>query len=230
MGWIPSAISAGLSIYSAIKGRKGSNEEQEKAMTGTDALISDLRNKNQEFSPATANFMRTSQDSFQPAINFWAPLLGGSRQAATETLAPEISRTNDQYNQILQNTQGERSGAGASIYAAAPYQRQGQIQSIYSGLRPKAAESMANIGSQTGQLGTQTLYAIISALGQALGGQGLMANMANTKFGQQQQAGSAFWGAMQNVMQQAPQIYNGIKGSSTGGSNTISSGGMSDPG
>jgi hypothetical protein len=201
MGFIAPFIGPALGVLGGLLGGRGGQSKQQKSATDLmSGLVSDLRGKSEEYSPYAAGFLNTAKDAFPQALNFWAPLLSGSRTAATGVLAPDISRINDQFNQILQQTKGERTGAGASIYAAAPYEKQSQIQSLFSTLRPQAAQNVANIGSAAGGLGTSTLQAIISAMGQALGGSHGMLNQANDAYKQSQEGGKSFFNSLTGLL------------------------------
>ena len=178
----------------------GQSGQQQQATELLRKLTGQLQGTAAEFSPFANKFLTQAGQGFGSAMNFWAPLLSGSRTAASSVLAPDISRVNEQFQGILDATRGARTGAGASIYAAAPYQQQAQIQSIYQGLRPQAAQAMGQLGGQMGQLGQGTLQTVLAALGQALGGgQGLL-GQANIGYGQSRAAGSVFGSALNEIM------------------------------
>ena len=187
MPWIPAAVQAAISIYQAIKGAKEANKAKKKEEVGygyTTSALDQLQGMSGKYQPQVNKYLDQSNQGFTGALGFWGPLLSASKDSATSVLAPDINRISQQFDQILQATKGERTGAGASIYAAAPYAQQAQVQSLFSTLRPQAAKEMANIGSQTGQLGFQGLYAMLNALGQMQeGGLGLMGKgMAGSQY------------------------------------------------
>jgi hypothetical protein len=131
------------------------------------------------------DFLGKSSAAFQPAMDYWSKLLSGEGGAAASALAPEIRRIGAGYDQTKRNlSQFAPSGGGRSAtLGELPFQRNADINNLFSSLRPVAAQNMANIGSQTGQLG--------SGLTQFLGSMGtnLFNNFSNIAAGLGQSAG-----------------------------------------
>jgi len=191
-------IGGGLGV--GLGGFGGQSGQQRSATNTLQGLIQQLSGTANQYGPLAQQFYGTANQALPQALNFWSPLLGGSRTAATSVLAPDINRINEQYDSILQGTMGSRTGAGASIYAAAPYEKQAQIQSLFSGIRPQAAQQVANIGGTAGNLGNSVLNNVLGALAQALGGgQGLL-RQANDAYTQSQSAGSIFGNLIGNIL------------------------------
>mgnify|MGYP001373149090 CR=1 FL=1 len=208
-GTAATAIKAGSSILGgALSGGGGQSAAQKAATGGVSSLTDDLQKQSAQYGPFANKFMNMSQGAFPQAMNFWAPLLGGSRESGASVLSPQFSQIDEQNNALLQATKGSRTGAGASIYAAAPYNAAAQKQNMASTLRTEGASQMANLGSQTGQLGNQTLYSLISALSQAIGGKGKMLDQANIGYGQSKEAGGIFG----NILNQAGKDLTGLFG------------------
>jgi len=187
MPWIPAAIQAGMSIYGAIKG----NSEKNKMMARADKLDQ----AGQEIKPFATSFMDQSKSALGTASNFWTPIAQGDRTKATSILAPDISRINEQADAAQQASAGTRTGAGAAFNASLLYKKLGQLQSIFSALRPQAATQLADIGSRTGQLGMSGFNAYLASLSDA-------ANVASGVSATSFQQGQALGQSMGNLSNQ----------------------------
>jgi len=228
MAWaalIPAAIQAGTAIYGAIKGRKtGQQSDEAKAsMTNLSDYAKQFQQYSGEIQPVAQSYLQQSQNAFDPATSFWSQLLKGGA-GATSVLAPDIARTNAQYDQALQTQQqlNPRGGPGSAFLAQQPYAKAAQIGGLYSSLRPQAATNLAQIGSQTGALGINSLYAMLNALQGATGASGTLlgADIANrygnmSALGQQvgmgAMAGSSLWDLLKTI----PGL--GLGGTTSGG-------------
>jgi len=224
-------VGTAIGIGQGIKGGKkaGQSDAASQAMTGLGDISKQFQQYSGQIQPTAQGYLDQSKSAFDSATNFWAPLLKGGA-GATSVLAPDIARTNAQYDQALQTQQqlNPRGGPGSAFLAQQPYAKAAQIGSLYSSLRPQAATAMSQIGGQTGALGVNSLYAMLNALQGATGASGTLlgadvsnryANMQNT--GQQMGIGSMIGGSLFDLLKQIP----GLGGSSGGGGINQSAGG-----
>ena len=202
MGFLAPALPFVGPAFSAIGGLFGGGESagQKQASQMLGQLTNRLMGQADQYGPFAQRFLTNANQGLGSALNFWAPLLSGSRTAMSSVFAPDVNRINEQYQGILDATRGSRTGAGASIYAQAPYEKQAQIQSIFQAGRPQAAQAMQNLGGQFGTLGGNTLSSIFNALGQAIGGATEMGTRADTAYGQEATAGEQFGTALSDIM------------------------------
>ena len=171
-------INAGLGVAGAVSGAKQGSK--------TSGLIDRLTDQAGKLDPYAAGMRERAGTGLDAARNFWLPIAQGSRTGMTSNLAPDIQRINEQFDANLQATKGERTGGGAAMTSALPYAKQSQIQSIFSSLRPQAADKMLDIGKTSGAMGGDAMQTLISALTGGVAGQ-----QANRKMSYEEGAGLA---------------------------------------
>ena len=229
--FIPEIIQGAGTAIGAVQGIKGAKKAgQSEAASQAQSSLFDLSKQFQTqagaIQPTAQGYLDQSRSAFDSATNFWAPLLKGGA-GATSVLAPDIARTNAQYDQALQTQQqlNPRGGPGSAFLAQQPYAKAAQIGGMYSSLRPQAANAMSQIGGQTGALGVNSLYAMLNALQGATGASGTLlnadvanryANMSNT--GQQLGIGQILGGSIFDLLKQIPGLGGAGGGWKSGGS------------
>jgi hypothetical protein len=95
-------------------------------------------------------FWQQAQGDVSKARGFYAPIAGGSRQAATEAMAPEIqgaTQRMDAGRTSLLNMSGRSGGAAQQID---PYAKGAAATDILTKARPAAAQGMLDIGKTVG--------------------------------------------------------------------------------
>ena len=232
---IPGLVQAGMGIYGAIKNRNVGKQSDlaKEGMTNLSDYANQFQQYSGEIQPTAQGYLNQSQAAFDPTISFWSQLLKGGA-GATSVLAPDIARTNAQYDQALQTQQqlNPRGGPGSAFLAQQPYAKAAQIGGLYSSLRPQAATSLAQIGGQTGALGINSLYAMLNALQGATGTTGTLlagdvsnryADMSRT--GQQVGLGSMLGSSLFDLLKMIP----GLGGTGGGSGNQSPQGVMGLP-
>jgi gas vesicle protein len=95
-------------------------------------------------------FWKQAQGQMGKAQNYFAPIAGGSRTAAMETMAPELSagvQRMDAGRQSLLNTSSRSGGAASQID---PYAKSAFVTNSLLKARPQAAEAMIRMAGTTG--------------------------------------------------------------------------------
>lgn len=175
---IPYAIHGGAALFSHFKNKKA-NAAQQAATAGTQqvgqqlsGLVGPLTQQGQQLTGQGARTLGTAGDYYQNIL--------GSRQVATQSMAPETTTALEYYRGAENKTKRTMQG-GARDQALAELDRQkvGQIAGFLPAARRMAAEGATNVG------GTQ-LQAGSAASGQAVNAGTGAAYANNAAFGQYQ--------------------------------------------
>lgn len=138
MGWIMPALKIGTGLLGGFLGRGKSGEER-------------FADKQLQAQAQRANeFWQRARGQQGAAQGFYAPILGGSRQAAMEALSPEIqgaTQRMDVGRQSLLNLSSRSGGAGARVD---PYAKGAAATDIMLQARPMAAQGMERLAGQSG--------------------------------------------------------------------------------
>jgi hypothetical protein len=147
------------------------------------------------------NLLNMGQGNTAAGTSFFNTLLNGNRQQATQALQPDIDRIRQAQQGTLQavSTLMPRGGGRSGTLFQLPFQGNAQIQSLYNGIRPAAANTLTQAGlSQTGQganlfgIGNQGL-----GVGNQAIGEGIQANAQGLNWAQQQaQRANQMWAGL----------------------------------
>lgn len=181
---LASVIGAAGSIGGGLLARKagvGSPSQQEKDVLGQNqANLKQASGYASELFPQGKNLLDLSRSTFQPPIDYWKSILGGSRTNATSMLAPDIQRIQEGY-QTAGKTISDlypRSGISPEGRVASIYAPQRDISTLLQSARPKAAEALGTLAGQTGALGSyETGDAMRTLVGSAGAGTGTLDQM-----------------------------------------------------
>lgn len=138
--FLPAIIGAAGSIGGALLSRKGSGGS-ELLPAGLDVkALQDALGAQKEL----GGFLtRQGQQNLDDPLNFYQGIVGGDRTSMMQTLAPEISAINAQYEAPL--TEAKLQGRNSSLIPDIEAQRQGRISDLMFGLRPQAADKLSSI-------------------------------------------------------------------------------------
>ena len=183
------AIGAGIGGIAGLFGG-GKSEEEKLAEQNMKAQIN-----------RSNQFWQQAQGQQNVASNYFAPIAGGSRQAAMEAVAPEVqgaTQRMDAGRRSLLNLSSRSGGAAAQVD---PYAKAGVATNILEKVRPGAAQSMADMARTTGGWAQQQGGAV-----------GDMMDYAQKAAQNQRQQGAAAYQSLGNVMGKFGDKYGGKMG------------------
>lgn len=104
--------------------------------------------------------------AYSPVIDYWSRMLSPNRSVAMSALAPDIARMGDQNAAEMRAaaTLTPRGGPSTSFMGQLPFQQMQNVQGLFQGLRPQAAQQL---GGVAGSLMTNSLNAL--SMGTAAG-------------------------------------------------------------
>ena len=220
--FIPAIIGAAGTIGGSLLANRGRSSSTllpagldttalQKAVTGQQALGNRIAGEGFDtFGQGSTNL--------QGPLSFYNALLSGDRNTMTETLAPEISAINAQFNAPLREAAlfGRNTGLIPDMQA----QKQSAISDLFFRQRPMAADKISNIAQQLMSLGTQQQGIGADVLGRTTG----QILDYNSIIRGMQQRGSeqnaAMWGQLGSQLGPVlGQVLGGVLGG-TGGAST----------
>jgi hypothetical protein len=157
-------------------------------------------------------FWKQAQGQMGMAQNYFAPIAGGSRQAALESMAPQIQGATQRMDAGRQSLFNLASRSGGAAQQIDPYAKASVATGMLQQARPQAAQSMMDIGKTTGGWAAQN-----------------QAGVANTLFDQgrfrdeqSQKQGAAFYDSLEKFLKQGQDAgwFKNIPGMSKGKSGT----------
>lgn len=185
MGFLaPIAISAGSALLGKAIGG-GSGGISNKAIPGgTDELIGRQKTAmdrilgmSNTLQPQAQGLLDQSNRAGSSVMDYYGGLLSGDRGRTTSTLAPDINRINQSYDNVLQTQSAltPRGGGRSALLSEAPYARQRDISTLMQQSRPQAAQGLMQAGGQAGSQGTSLMNQVLSGLsGVSAGNSGLL--------------------------------------------------------
>ena len=156
--------------------------------------------------------------ALQSPLDYWQRILGGSRQAALNAVAPTVQGAVERMNAGQQSAGNLASRSGGAMATLDPYAKANVATNILQSAQPSAAEGVAGIGKTLAGTG-----ASMFGTGGEEGSNLLNAGLNQQKFQAQQGAGLGSW--LYNLTKQMPWVKNAGQGGGGGGS--TSSGGIS---
>lgn len=150
--FLPAIIGAAGSIGGALLSKRGSGGS-ELLPAGLDVkALQDAIGSQKEL----GGFLtRQGQENLDDPLNFYQSIIGGDRTNMMQTLAPEISAINAQYQAPL--TEAKLQGRESSLVPDIEAQRQGRISDLMFGLRPQAADKLSSIAMSLLNQGGNTM-------------------------------------------------------------------------
>lgn len=217
---VPFALKAGIPLAASLFGKKlsGPSKPQQAAMTGTQnaatqvgAMAPPLMQQGKALTQQGGGYLQQGADSLRGAGSYYGNILG-SRQGATNALAPEMTTALDFYKGAEGRNNRTLRG-GSRDYANAELNRQkvGQLASYLPTARANAAQGMERVGSAAGNLGGTAIGAGASASGQGVNAASNAAyinsglfNQATQLQQQQQQGGKGIGSLLYDLAQAIP--------------------------
>jgi len=150
-------------------------------------------------------FWQQAQGQMNKAQNYFAPIAGGSRQAAMEAVAPEVQGATQRMEsgrRSLLNLSSRSGGAAAQID---PYAKGAVATNLLQKVRPMAAQSMLDMSRTTGGWAQQQGGAV----------QDYMNQMNKNKQGDKEQ-GASFFDSMQGTIGGLKDWYGNRKSGAKG--------------
>lgn len=155
-------ISSGLgALGSWLGGRKGGKAAGQAEQAGYGQALAAGEygaGRAGELAPDVTNLLDLAKGGYQPAFDYWSRLLSGDRSEMTSVLAPEIGRIGEGYTQARREVGqfAPRGGGRASTLGEIPFQRARDVSTLFSTMRPLAAQSLGQLAGEAGRLGTAT--------------------------------------------------------------------------
>ncbi len=120
---------------------------------------------------AGQGLLQQGTDQVKQALGYWGPILSGNRAEMTAALAPEINTINSGYDQQKSQLDqfAPRGGGRANLMQQLPFQQTRDISTLFSNLRPQAAQQVAGIGESQQGLGSNLLQSALQAILQKMG-------------------------------------------------------------
>ena len=171
-------------------------------------------------------FLGNAQNGLGQAGSYFSNLLSGNSAATTSALAPDISRINDQNNNLLTagSTLAPRGGGRSSQLFEQPFRAQSQISGLYNGVRPQAAQGLTQLSGVQGQLGlgeaglgTNLLNTGINALQAGTNAASAFGSSANSQKQQQNAAGMAGGLGIASLLSSIPGLVTSLGAAGGGG-------------
>ena len=156
---IPAIIGVGGALGSSYLGSQAAKAAMQRSPEEIDALTANTALARQAATQGSQLFGR-AMPAVGNALNYYQTLLSGNRAARTAAMAPEAESVASAYegaNQAI-NRGYVRGGVRDTALAENARAKAGQIARLTTGVRPMAAQGMADIGSRlmgAGQQGTQ---------------------------------------------------------------------------
>lgn len=170
--FLPALITAGGTIAGSLLGRHSGASSSTllppgldtnaltHAITGTQALGNKIAGEGFDTFGQGAN-------TLTGPLSFYNSLLTGDRTSMMQTLAPEISAINEQFNEPLR--EGALFGRGTGLLPDLDAQRQAAISGLFFKERPMAADKLSGIAQQLMALGTNQQGMGADILGRSTG-------------------------------------------------------------
>lgn len=95
-------------------------------------------------------FWTQAQGQMGKAESYFAPIAGGSRQAALEAVAPEVQGATQRLDTARKSLLNLSSRSGGAAGMIDPYAKAGIASNILQKVRPQAAAQMAGMAQTTG--------------------------------------------------------------------------------
>lgn len=161
---IPWIVKGGSLLGGWLAGRKAEKSamqrspEEQQALTGAQGAAGLLGRYGGQLFGAGQQTLGQGVGQLGTAGNYWDTLLRGSRAAMAQATAGPRAALTEQYRGAERGL--ERSGLRGAVKDLASAnlsrQRAGQIAGLTTGVQPAAAQGLADIGSQLGNLGLNT--------------------------------------------------------------------------
>lgn len=138
---------------------------------GNNDLTQYQRSLTNNIGTAGQNLLTQGTGQVGQALSYWGPILSGNRAEMSAALAPEINTINSGYNQQRQqlDTFAPRGGGRANLMQQLPFNQTRDISTLFSGLRPQAANAVAGIGENQQSTGSNMLAQAVQAVLQKMG-------------------------------------------------------------
>lgn len=217
---VPFAIKGGSMLLGSLLGKKlsGPSKEQKSAMAGTQASANALSSYAPQFMQQGFGMARQGMGDLSQASNYYRNILG-SRQAARESLAPEMNTAMDFYRGATNQANRTLRG-GRRDYAVAELNRQkvAQMSGMLPAARANAAKGIADVGG-TALSGGSSFAGMGGDLASnaAYVNSGLF-NQASQLREQQGQAGKGWGSFLYDMASSLPWVKNKMGGGGGGGS------------
>ena len=194
---VPFAIKGGSMLLGSLLGKKlsGPSKGQKTAMQGTQQAGNALNAYSQPMMQKGFQLAGQGQGDLSQASQYYRNILG-NRQAARESLAPEMNTAMDFYRGATSSANRNLRG-GKRDYAVADLKRQqaGQLAGMLPAARANAAQGIAGVGGTALQGGSS-----FAGMGGDLASQGAYINSGlfnqATQIKQQEQEGGKGWGSL----------------------------------
>jgi hypothetical protein len=155
---VPALIGVAGSLGSAWLGSRAAKSAMQRSPEELDALTANTALARQSATQGSQLFSR-SMPAVGNALNYYQTLLSGNRAARTAAMAPEAESVANAYegaNQAI-NRGYVRGGVRDTALAENARAKAGQIARLTTGVRPMAAQGMADIGSRLMGAGQQSV-------------------------------------------------------------------------
>lgn len=186
----------GMGLLGSLLGKKGPSAQEKNALGSQQQLMDTQRGaieqgiqQAQSLRPQAGSFYGQAGAALQPATDYWSRILAGGPEM-TAALSPEISRINAGYQQAGKvASQFAPSGGGrAAVMGELPFRRAADTSTLFSQVRPAAAQNLATTGTNLFGLGNQLNSIIQGGFGNAGAGAGQTgSSLLNYGLGQNQQ-------------------------------------------
>lgn len=163
----------------------------------------------QNLTQAGVGGVSQAANAINPTVAYWTKLLSGDPNAASQALAPEASQLQAgvrQQQQGLANLSA-RGGGRSGMMAQLPFQQQAQLNNLYAGLRPQAAQGLTTAAATQGSLADAITKA---GLGQTGIGSGTLGQVSQNKLNMRGQDVTEHGQAMGMAGQLAGQVVGGL--------------------
>jgi hypothetical protein len=167
MGWLSNPyVKAGVGIGGSLLGNwlggKAAQSamqrtpEEQQALAGGQAAAGGLGRQGAGLTGMGLPYAGQSAGMLGQSGNYWQTLLGGNRAAMAQATAAPRGAITDQYRGAERSLErsGVRGGVADLARAELSRDRAGKIAGLTTGVQPMAAEQLASVGGQMGQLGT----------------------------------------------------------------------------
>ncbi len=154
-------LGMGHAAYKQDRGAQLSGEQEQWTN------LREARSRYDQLYPGASQLFQGAQSNLGQGANYFKNILG-SRPEAMAAVAPETNAINaqgDAQRQAAANLGTARSGGTAAPQQQAEQLRTKAINDAIFGVRPQAAQQVAQIGGQQGQLSEEQLSNSLRALG-----------------------------------------------------------------
>ena len=134
--------------------------------------------------------------------NFFNTIMNGNQAASTALLQPDINRIRGAQQGTLQaaSTLMPRGGGRSGTLFSLPFQGNAQIQQLYNGLRPAAAQALTSTGLQQSGQGANLFGIGNQALNTSVQGNEAGLNWAQQQAQRQQQLAAGLGGGLFSLL------------------------------